>query len=74
MDSGMDRSRAKTICQICAATEYETMSEFVRKTLHLLRQEKKWWLIPLLVAAGPIALLVYLTQTPEPLSPFMYSR
>jgi hypothetical protein len=38
-----------------------------------LRQEKKWWLIPLVLAVLLLAALVFFTQGSAPLSPFMYS-
>ena len=45
----------------------------LKETLRFLRQEKKWWLIPLVVSVLILAALVYFTQGPAPLSPFMYS-
>jgi predicted nucleic acid-binding Zn ribbon protein len=44
-----------------------------KEILRFLRQEKKWWLIPLLVSILILVALVYFTQGPAPLSPFMYS-
>jgi hypothetical protein len=44
-----------------------------KEALRFLRQEKKWWLIPLVVTVLILAALVFLTQGPAPLSPFMYS-
>jgi hypothetical protein len=44
-----------------------------REALRFLREEKKWWLIPLAVSVLILAALVFLTQGPAPLSPFMYS-
>jgi hypothetical protein len=45
----------------------------VQEVLKFLRQEKKWWLIPLVVAFLILGALVLFTQGPAPLSPFMYS-
>jgi hypothetical protein len=47
--------------------------QFCKEALRFLRQEKKWWLIPFVVAFLILAALVLLTQGPAPLSPFMYS-
>ena len=41
--------------------------------LRFLREEKKWWLIPLLVVFLILAALVFFTRGPDPLSPYMYS-
>jgi hypothetical protein len=45
----------------------------LKETVRFLRQEKKWWLIPLVVSVLILVALVYFTQGPAPLSPFMYS-
>jgi len=47
--------------------------QICKEALLFLRQEKKWWLIPLLVAILILTALVFFTQGPAPLSPFMYS-
>jgi hypothetical protein len=47
--------------------------QFCKEALRFLRQEKKWWLIPLLVSFLILTALVLFTQGPAPLSPFMYS-
>jgi hypothetical protein len=47
--------------------------QFCKEVLRFLRQEKKWWLIPLLVSFLLLAALVLFTLGPAPLSPFMYS-
>jgi hypothetical protein len=44
-----------------------------KEAFRFLRQEKKWWLIPVIVSALILAALVYFAQGPAPLSPFMYS-
>jgi hypothetical protein len=55
-------------------SEYkELMPLNCKEALRFLRQEKKWWLIPLVVSVLILAALVYFTQGPAPLSPFMYS-
>lgn len=45
-----------------------------KEVVRFLRQEKKWWLIPLVVSFLILAALVFFTQGPAPLSPFMYSN
>jgi hypothetical protein len=44
-----------------------------KEALRFLREEKKWWLVPLLVSFLILAALVFFTRGPAPLSPFMYS-
>jgi hypothetical protein len=44
-----------------------------KEGLRFLREEKKWWLIPLVVSVLILAALIYFTQGPAPLSPYMYS-
>jgi hypothetical protein len=48
------------------------MRRFCKEALLFLRQEKKWWLIPLLVSFLILAGLVLFTRSETPLSPFMY--
>ena len=48
------------------------MRQICKEVLRFLRQEKKWWLIPLLIALFVLAALVYFTRGPEPVSPYMY--
>ncbi|HEY3864088.1 MAG TPA: DUF5989 family protein [Verrucomicrobiae bacterium] len=48
------------------------MGRFCKSAFQLLRQEKKWWLIPLLVSILILGALVYFAQGPAPISPFMY--
>jgi uncharacterized membrane protein len=43
-----------------------------KDALRFLRQEKKWWLVPLVVFFLVLAGLVFFTQGSPPLSPFMY--
>jgi hypothetical protein len=45
----------------------------LQEALRFFRQEKKWWLIPLLISFLILLALVLFTQGPAPLSPFMYS-
>ncbi|MCS6886233.1 MAG: DUF5989 family protein [Blastocatellia bacterium] len=40
--------------------------------LHFLKQEKKWWLMPLVVIFLLIGALMLFVQT-SPLAPFLYS-
>ncbi|HZM04573.1 MAG TPA: DUF5989 family protein [Candidatus Saccharimonadales bacterium] len=49
------------------------MRQICKEAFRLLRQEKKWWLIPILVFFLILAALIFFTQGPAPLSPFMYS-
>lgn len=42
----------------------------VAEFLQFLTENKKWWLIPLLIAVGLIALMVALSASP--LAPFIY--
>jgi len=46
---------------------------FFKSFLQFLGREKKWWLIPLALFALLVAALLWFTQGPAPLSPFMYS-
>jgi hypothetical protein len=48
--------------------------QLCKQVLQFLRQEKKWWLIPLLVTFLLLAALVLFTRGSAPLSPFMYSH
>lgn len=41
-----------------------------REVLDLLKKNRKWWLIPILVAIGIVALLITLSATG--LAPFIY--
>jgi competence protein ComGC len=41
--------------------------------MQFLRQEKKWWLIPLLLSILILGVLLLFTEGPAPLSPFMYT-
>jgi hypothetical protein len=45
-----------------------------KEVLRFLLQEKKWWLIPLLITFIILVALVLFTRGPSPLSPFMYSH
>jgi hypothetical protein len=47
--------------------------QLCKEALQFLRREKKWWLIPLLVAFLILTALVLFTMGTAPLSPFMYS-
>jgi len=47
---------------------------FIKNVLRLLAREKKWWIIPILITLAVVGLLLWLLRSPEPLSPFMYSR
>jgi hypothetical protein len=47
--------------------------QICKEVIQFLRQEKKWWLVPLLVTLLLLAALVLFTRGTDPLSPFMYS-
>jgi hypothetical protein len=49
------------------------MRQICKHVFVFLGREKKWWLIPLLISILILAALVFFTQGPAPLSPFMYS-
>jgi hypothetical protein len=48
------------------------MREICKDALRFLRQERKWWLIPLLVTFLILAGMVLFTSDSTPLSPFLY--
>jgi Family of unknown function (DUF5989) len=48
--------------------------QICKEALRFLRQEKKWWLIPLLITFIILVALVLFTRGSAPLSPFMYSH
>jgi hypothetical protein len=52
---------------------YSLVRQICKEVLQFLRQEKKWWLVPLLVTFLLLAALVLFTRGSSPLSPFMYS-
>ncbi len=47
---------------------YSLLAEFVA----FIREEKKWWLIPLVIVFGAVGALAILAET-SPLGPLMYS-
>jgi hypothetical protein len=51
----------------------EFMRRFLQEVWRFLREEKKWWLLPMVIFFLLVAGLVYFTQGRAPLSPFMYS-
>jgi hypothetical protein len=55
------------------AIRLQTVRQFSKEVWRFLRQEKKWWLIPLAIFFLLLAGLVYFTQGRDPISPFMYS-
>jgi hypothetical protein len=55
------------------AIRWEAVRQFSKEVWRFLRQEKKWWLLPLAVFFLLLAGLVYFTQGRGPISPFMYS-
>ena len=48
------------------------MKSIVRELWLYLKQEKKWWLWPMLIALGFVALLVVLGALFPGLAPFIY--
>jgi hypothetical protein len=50
------------------------MPQAFKKAILFLRQEKKWWLIPLLMTILILAALVLFVQVQAPLSPFLYPK
>ncbi len=48
------------------------MGSLIREFWLFLRQEKKWWLIPMLVVMGLIGVLVVLVNLYPGLAPFIY--
>ncbi len=48
------------------------MRQLCEDALRFLRQEKKWWLIPLIVSVLILGGLILFTRSEVPLSPFMY--
>jgi hypothetical protein len=68
------QARTESACRIGLRWSIrEGMRRLLRQWLGFLWQEKKYWLAPLIVAVLILAGLVFLTQGPPPLSPFMYS-
>jgi predicted nucleic acid-binding Zn ribbon protein len=58
-----------------AVARYKKLVRHIcQEVLRFVRQDKKWWLIPLVVFVLILVGLVLFTQGPAPLSPFMYSR
>ncbi len=49
------------------------MIKLGREFWHFLKEQKKWWLIPMLVLLAVLAALLLFAQT-SPLSPFMYNN
>jgi hypothetical protein len=52
---------------------WEFMRRFLQEVWRFLLEEKKWWLVPMVIFFLLVAGLVYFTQSKAPLSPFMYS-
>lgn len=48
------------------------MAALFREFWLFLKQEKKWWLVPLLVVIGVVAVLVIVMQLFPALAPFVY--
>jgi hypothetical protein len=53
-------------------TETATMGSLLREFWLFLMEEKKWWLVPLLLVMGVIGVLVILGQMYPALAPFVY--
>ena len=52
--------------------ETEAMGSVLREFWLFLKEEKKWWLVPLLLVMGVIGVLVILGQMYPALAPFVY--
>ncbi len=48
------------------------MGSLVREFWLFLKEEKKWWLVPMLVVMGLVGLLVVLAAMYPGLAPFIY--
>jgi competence protein ComGC len=48
------------------------MNSLFREFWLFLRQEKKWWLVPMLVVMGVVAILVVVTVLFPGAAPFLY--
>jgi hypothetical protein len=64
---------SKTVAIRGGAMVFWAVRQMCKEVLRFLRQEKKWWLIPLLISFLILLALVLFTQGSAPLSPFMYS-
>ena len=53
-------------------TETAHMASLLREFWLFLKEEKKWWLVPLLVVMGLVGALVVLAQLYPGLAPFVY--
>ncbi len=48
------------------------MSGLLKEFWLFLKQEKKWWLLPMLIVMGVVAALVIFAATHSGLAPFIY--
>ena len=48
------------------------MGSLLREFWLFLKQEKKWWMVPMLVVIGLVGVLVVLTALFPQLAPFIY--
>jgi hypothetical protein len=47
-------------------------SSILREFFRFMREEKKWWLLPLLIIGIIIGTLLVLSESAGPLAPFIY--
>ena len=48
------------------------MASLLREFWLFLKEEKKWWLLPMLIVMGLVALVVVLTMAVPAMAPFIY--
>ena len=48
------------------------MGELLNEFWLFLKEEKKWWLVPMLVVMGLVAVLVFVTYAVPGVAPFIY--
>jgi competence protein ComGC len=48
------------------------MGSLLKEFWLFLKEEKKWWLVPMLIVMGLVAALVLLTQFAPGVAPFIY--
>ena len=63
----MSKENATDFARTAADTQNPGM---VRELLYFLRQNKKWWLLPILLGLVVMGALLFLAATP--LAPFIY--
>jgi hypothetical protein len=69
-DSSPDNQQADSASDFEAAGEEQSMS-LLSEFMLFLKEEKKWWLTPIILVLLGIGVLVYLTSTGA--APFIYT-